>query len=127
MDKYIVTTNRPWENHTTFFNSYQEAKQFYDNNLGDRPTLAKVIEYNHNLFPELKTPKWMQEALIIWNSRDNKGVVIDNWKRIFQEDYYDSKPIEKYQDELGWSELHPKGRVLIYNTQSVFSIGMTKL
>jgi len=127
MDKYIVTTNRPWENHTTFFNSYQEAKQFYDNNLGDRPTLAKVIEYNHNLFPELKTPNWMQDALIIWNSKTDKGLIADNWERIFQSGCYDNEVLEKYQDELGHAELYPKGRVLIYNKQSGFSIGMTKL
>lgn len=127
MDKYVVTTNRPWENDIHFFNSYQEAKQFYDDNLGDRPTLAKVLEYNHDLFPELKTPKWMQEALIIRHGKGGQELVCDMWERIFHLEYYKSEAIEKYQDELGWAELHPKGRVLIYNKQSGFSIGMTKL
>lgn len=127
MDRYIVTTNRSWENDIRFFNSYQEAKQFYDNSLSDRPTLAKVLEYNHDLFPKLKSPKWIQEALVIWNSKGAKGVVIDNWNRIFQSEYLNNDVIEKYQDELGWAEIHPKGRVLIYNKQSGFSIGMTKV
>lgn len=128
MDRYIVTTNRPWESDIQFFNSYQEAKQYYDDNLGDRPTLAKVLEYNHDLFPELKTSKWMQEALIIWNSKNTQGhIAVDHWERIFQERYYDADKIETYQDELGWSKLFSKGRVLIYDKQSGFSIGMTKV
>lgn len=127
MDKYIVTTNRPWENDSQFFNSYQEAKQYYDNSLGDRPTLAKVIEYNHNLFPELKSPKWMQEALIIRHGNCTVEAVRDIWERIFHSEYHTSNVTERYQDELGWAEHHSKGRVLIYNKQSGFSIGITKV
>lgn len=127
MDRYIVTTNRPWENDSQFFNSYQEAKQYYDNSLEDRPTLAKVVEYNHDLFPELKSPKWMQEALIIRHGNCPVQTVRDIWQRIFHSEYCMSEVIEKYQDELGWGEPHPKGKVLIYNKHSGFSIGMTKV
>lgn len=127
MDRYVVTTNRSWENDIRFFNSYQEAKQFYDDNLGGRPTLAKVVEYNHDLFSELKTPKWMQDALIIRHGKCSEEAVRDIWERIFHSEYQTSNVTERYQDELGWAEIHPKGRVLIYNKQSGFSIGMTKV
>mgnify|MGYP003437009287 CR=1 FL=1 len=70
----------------------------------------------------------MQEALIIWEGKNNKvDDVIINWRRLFQEEYFDDDAIEKYKDELGRAELHPKGRILIYNKQSSFSIGMTKV
>ena len=65
--------------------------------------------------------------LIIRHGKGSEEVMWDIWEKIFHLEYYKSDVIEKYQDELGWAELHPKGRVLIYNKQSGFSIGMTKV
>ncbi len=62
IEKYIVTTNRPWECDIQFFNSFEEAKTYDDVNLDNRPTLAQVIEFNHNLFPE--QPKNLQPGEI---------------------------------------------------------------
>ena len=58
-DKYIVSISGNLKVNVEYFNCLQKAKEYYNYNSGLKVTLAQVIECNHNLFPELKTPKWM--------------------------------------------------------------------
>ena len=121
-DKYIVTTSGNWEVNVHYFNCLQKAKECYNYSSGSK-TLAQVIEFNHNSFPEDKRPDWIKNAVIIWNDRHGFS---ENWERIFREEYDFQNHIQMYKDNFGHAYLLPKGRVLIHNNESGYSIGVFK-
>lgn len=76
-----------------------------------------------NYFPKDERPNWVKNAVIIWDG----GIGFsENWERIFREVYDGTSHIQKYKDHFGHAYLLPKGRVLIYNNESGYSIGVIK-